>query len=76
MGDEKKDDVAGDPFKLLLEESLAQQRNKMIQFVMNGTIWVSRKIEVQTEGCMNTSLKSYESEGGNEGMVSHIQKID
>jgi hypothetical protein len=30
MGDEKKDDGAGDPFKMFLEESLARQRNKMM----------------------------------------------
>jgi len=30
MGDEKKYDGAGDPFKMLLEESLSQQRNKMM----------------------------------------------
>jgi hypothetical protein len=30
MGDENKDDGAGDPFKMLLEESLAQQRKKMM----------------------------------------------
>jgi hypothetical protein len=30
MGDEKKDDGAGDPIKMFLEESLAQQRNKMM----------------------------------------------
>jgi hypothetical protein len=30
MGDEKKDDGAGDPIKMLLEESLARQRNKMM----------------------------------------------
>jgi hypothetical protein len=29
MGDEKKDDGAGDPIKMLLEEALARQRNKM-----------------------------------------------
>jgi hypothetical protein len=31
MGDEKKDDGAGDPFKLLLEESIARQRNEMME---------------------------------------------
>jgi hypothetical protein len=30
MGDEKKDDGVGDPFKMLLEEALAGQRNKMM----------------------------------------------
>jgi hypothetical protein len=30
MGDMKKDDGAGDPFKMLLEEALGQQRNKMM----------------------------------------------
>jgi hypothetical protein len=30
MGDEKKDDGAGDPIKMLLEEALARQRNKMM----------------------------------------------
>ena len=30
MGDEKKDDGARDPFKMLLEEALAQKRNEMI----------------------------------------------
>jgi hypothetical protein len=30
MGDEKKDDGAGDPFKMLLEEALARQRNEMM----------------------------------------------
>jgi hypothetical protein len=30
MGDKKKDDGAGDPFKMFLEEALARQRNKMM----------------------------------------------
>jgi hypothetical protein len=30
MGDENKYDGAGDPFKMFLEESLARQRNKMM----------------------------------------------
>ena len=30
MGDEKKDDGVRDPFKMLLEEALARQRNKMM----------------------------------------------
>jgi hypothetical protein len=30
MGDEKKDNGLGDPFKMLLEESLARQRNEMM----------------------------------------------
>jgi hypothetical protein len=30
MGDENKDDGAGDPIKMLLEEALARQRNKMM----------------------------------------------
>jgi hypothetical protein len=30
LGDEKKDDGVGDPFKMFLEESLARQRNKMM----------------------------------------------
>jgi hypothetical protein len=30
MGDKKKDDGVGDPFKLLLEESLVRQRNEMM----------------------------------------------
>jgi hypothetical protein len=30
MGEEKRDDWAGDPFKLLLEEALSQQRNEMM----------------------------------------------
>jgi hypothetical protein len=30
MGDENKDDGVGDPFKMLLEEALARQRNKMM----------------------------------------------
>jgi hypothetical protein len=30
MGDEKKDDGAGDPIKMLLEEALARQRNEMM----------------------------------------------
>jgi hypothetical protein len=30
MGDEKKDDGAGDPIKILLEEALARQMNKMM----------------------------------------------
>jgi hypothetical protein len=30
MEGENKDDERGDPFKLLLEESLTQQRNKMM----------------------------------------------
>jgi hypothetical protein len=31
MGEKNKDDGAGDPFKILLEESLAQQRNEMME---------------------------------------------
>jgi hypothetical protein len=31
MGDKKKDDGAGDPFKMLLEEALAQKRNEMME---------------------------------------------
>ena len=31
MGDENKDDGAGDPFKMFLEESLARQRNEMME---------------------------------------------
>jgi hypothetical protein len=30
MGEKKKDDGASDPFKLLFEESLAQQRDKIM----------------------------------------------
>ena len=30
MGDEKKDDGAGDPIKILLEEALEKQRNVMM----------------------------------------------
>jgi hypothetical protein len=30
MGEEKRDDGAGDPFKFLLEESLSQKRNEMM----------------------------------------------
>ena len=30
MEGEKKDDRIGDPFKLLIEEALTQQRNKMM----------------------------------------------
>jgi hypothetical protein len=30
MDEEKRDDKAGDPFKMLLEESLVRQRNKMM----------------------------------------------
>jgi hypothetical protein len=30
MGEEKRDDGEGDPFKLLLEESLVRQRNEMM----------------------------------------------
>jgi hypothetical protein len=30
MGNEKKDDGVGDPFKMLLEEYLTRQRNKMM----------------------------------------------
>ena len=30
MGDEKKDDGAGDPIKMLLEESPVRQRNEMV----------------------------------------------
>jgi hypothetical protein len=31
MGDENKDDGVGDPFKVFLEESLARQRNEMME---------------------------------------------
>jgi len=30
MGEEKRDDGAGDPFKLFLEEALMRQRNEMM----------------------------------------------
>jgi hypothetical protein len=30
MGDKKKYDVVGDPIKILLEESLAQKRNEIM----------------------------------------------
>jgi hypothetical protein len=30
MGDKKKDDGVGDPFKMFLEEALVRQRNKMM----------------------------------------------
>jgi hypothetical protein len=30
MAGEKKDDGTGDPFKLLIEEALTQQRNEMM----------------------------------------------
>jgi hypothetical protein len=30
MGDEKKDDGAGDPIKMFLEEALVRQRNEMM----------------------------------------------
>jgi hypothetical protein len=31
MGDKKKYDGAGDPFKKILEDALARQRNEMIE---------------------------------------------
>jgi len=31
MGDEKKDDGARNPFKMLLEQALVRQRNKMME---------------------------------------------
>jgi hypothetical protein len=31
MGEEKKDDGAGDPFRMLLEEALVRQRNEMME---------------------------------------------
>jgi hypothetical protein len=34
MAGEKKDDGTGDPFKLLTEEALMQQRNKMMDSFM------------------------------------------
>jgi hypothetical protein len=34
MAGEKKDDGIGDPFKMLLEESLTQQRNEMMDSFM------------------------------------------
>ena len=34
MGDEKKDDGAGYPIKMLLEEALARQRNEMMDNFM------------------------------------------
>ena len=30
MGDKKKDDGVGDPFKMLLEEALTRERNEMM----------------------------------------------
>jgi hypothetical protein len=40
MGDEKKDDGVGDPFKLLLKESLARQRNEIIDNFSQILWWV------------------------------------
>jgi hypothetical protein len=40
MGDEKKDDGAGDPIKKLLEEALMQQRNE----TMDNFVQILRQI--------------------------------
>jgi hypothetical protein len=42
MGDEKKDDGVGDPFEMLLEESLAWQRNKMMEKIS----WILRRLPI------------------------------
>jgi hypothetical protein len=41
MGDENKDDGAGDPFKLFLEESLARKMNKMMDNFAQTLRWLS-----------------------------------
>jgi hypothetical protein len=42
MGDEKKDDGAGDPIKMLLKEALARQRNKM----MDNFVQILRRLPI------------------------------
>jgi hypothetical protein len=42
MGDEKKYDGAGDPFKLLLEESLARQMNEMMDNFAQILRWLPK----------------------------------
>jgi hypothetical protein len=55
-GDEKKDDGAGDPIKMLLEEALAQQRNEM----MDNFAQILRRLptgEASSSGCHATPFK-------------------
>jgi hypothetical protein len=40
MGDEKKYDGVGDPFKMLLEEALARQRNEMMENFAHILRWL------------------------------------
>jgi hypothetical protein len=45
MGDEKKDDGAGDPIKMLLEKALARQRNEM----MGNFVQILRRLPMGEE---------------------------
>jgi hypothetical protein len=45
MEEEKRDDGAGDPIKLFLEESLAQQRNEMMDNFTQILRWFPTTME-------------------------------
>ena len=41
MAEEKRDDRAGDPIKLLLKEALERQRNEMMDSFTQILLWIS-----------------------------------
>jgi hypothetical protein len=56
MGDENKYDGARDPFKLLLEEGLARQRNKMMENFAQilrrvGNMATTEMTDADDQGC-------------------------
>jgi hypothetical protein len=50
MGDEKKDDGAGDPFKMLLKEALARQRNKIMDNITQIVRWLPTREASSSSG--------------------------
>jgi hypothetical protein len=55
MVGEKKDDGTGDPFKLLIEESLTQQRNKM----MDGFAQILRRLPTGDTSSLNGGVAPF-----------------
>ena len=51
MAEEKRDDRAGDPIKMLLEEALARQRNEM----MDNFIQILRQMPATKKGSSSSS---------------------
>ena len=51
MAEEKRDDGAGDPIKMLLEDALARQRNEM----MDNFAQILRRMPTATEGASSSS---------------------